>query len=191
MQGYGLPNPYPYPSYPYPKNTGVYPYPCHALLLVPIKVYNMDGTLNQEGSITKKITFMMSFKGHKEKAMFEVCDLGKESIIIGLLWLQKHNPEINWSTSKVKMTWCPQECNIWLCSAKKECKHKQIADRWKYAPSIEEVEDEDAHAHHAGGVMGDQEDSILEQILEEFIVQKTKVICKADKPAKTLEEMIP
>jgi len=32
----------------------------------PIKVYNVDGTLNQGGSITEEITLMISHKGHKE-----------------------------------------------------------------------------------------------------------------------------
>jgi len=34
----------------------------------PIKVYNVDGTLNQGGSITEEITLMISHKGHKEKS---------------------------------------------------------------------------------------------------------------------------
>jgi hypothetical protein len=67
-------------------------------------VYNIDGTQNMGGSITEEITLMLSHKGHKEKAVFKVCDLGKATLIIGHPWLHKHNPEINWHTSKVKMT---------------------------------------------------------------------------------------
>jgi len=33
-----------------------------------------------------------------------VCDLGKTDIILGMPWLQTHNPEINWETREVKMT---------------------------------------------------------------------------------------
>jgi len=73
----------------------------------PIKVYNVDDTLNQGGSITEEITLMISHKGHKEKAVFEVCDLGKSAVILGHPWLWKHNPEINWQTGKVKMSRCP------------------------------------------------------------------------------------
>jgi hypothetical protein len=57
------------------------------ILPMPIKVYNVNGTLNQGGSITEEITFMMLYKRHKKKAMFKVCDLGRESLIIGLPWL--------------------------------------------------------------------------------------------------------
>ena len=50
----------------------------------------------------------------QEKVVFEVCDLGKAVIIIGLLWLQKHNPEINWKMGEVKMIHCPSECNVFI-----------------------------------------------------------------------------
>ena len=66
----------------------------------PICMYNVDRTLNQGGLITHETTMMMSHKGHHEKAVFEVCDLGKSNIIIGFTWLKKHNPEIDWKTGK-------------------------------------------------------------------------------------------
>jgi len=77
------------------------------LLDKPIRVHNVDGTLNQGGSITHEDTLMLSHKGHKEKAVFEVCDLGKSTVIIGYTWLQKHNPTIDWKTSDIKFTRCP------------------------------------------------------------------------------------
>jgi len=77
------------------------------LLDKPIRVYNVDGTLNQGGSITHEVTLMLSHKGHKEKVVFEVCNLGKSTVIIGYTWLQKHNPTINWKTGDIKFTRCP------------------------------------------------------------------------------------
>jgi len=65
------------------------------LLDKPIRVHNVDGMLNQGGSITHEVTLMLSHKGHKEKAVFEVCDLGNSTVIIGYTWLQKHNPTID------------------------------------------------------------------------------------------------
>ena len=47
----------------------------------PIRIYNVNRTMNQGGSITHETTMMMSHKGHREKAVFEVCDLGKSNII--------------------------------------------------------------------------------------------------------------
>ena len=77
-----------------------------------ICVYNVDDTLNQGGLITHETTIMMSHKGHCEKAVFEVCNLGKSNIIISYTWLKKHNLEIDWKTGSIQFTRCPQECNV-------------------------------------------------------------------------------
>jgi len=34
----------------------------------------------------------------------------KWKVILGMLWLACHNPEIDWRTGEVKMTRCPEEC---------------------------------------------------------------------------------
>jgi len=57
------------------------------LLDKPIRVYNVDGTLNQGGSITHEVTLMLSHKGHKKKVVCKVCDLGKSTVTIGYIWL--------------------------------------------------------------------------------------------------------
>jgi len=31
-------------------------------------------------------------------------------VILGILWLACHNPEIDWRTGEVKITRCPEEC---------------------------------------------------------------------------------
>ena len=31
-------------------------------------------------------------------------------VILGMPWLARHNPEIDWRTGEVKMTRCPEEC---------------------------------------------------------------------------------
>src|SRR3981189_2919472 len=129
----------------------------------PIKVYNVDGTLNQGGSITEEITLMVSHKGHKERAVFEITDLGKTNIIIGHTWLRKHNPEIDWHTGEVQLTRCLHECNVFIRQLKKDRKRKAIAAKWCYKASVEDVEDEEAHLYH-GGIMTEDEDSILEEI---------------------------
>jgi len=35
---------------------------------------------------------------------------GKTEVILGIPWLQAHNPEINWKTGEVKMTRCLPLC---------------------------------------------------------------------------------
>jgi len=65
--------------------------------------------MNRGGSITEEVILILSYQGHKECAVFEVCDLGKSNLIIGYTWLHKHNPEINWETGKVEMCYIPHK----------------------------------------------------------------------------------
>jgi len=37
----------------------------------------------------------------------DMCNLGKIEVILGMLWLVAHNPEIDWEKGEVKMMWCP------------------------------------------------------------------------------------
>jgi hypothetical protein len=175
------------------------------ILLFPIKVYNVDGGLNQGGLITEEVTLMMSHRGHKEKATFEVCNLGKAVIIVRDPWLQKHNLDINWETGQVKMTQCPPECNVFIHMANKEQKQKRIATRWKYRVTVEEVEDEDMQVHIRGRTTeGDvlmEGVEMLPQTMEEHFIRKTERLESwgdkdlnpqaKDGVEKTVEEMVP
>jgi len=51
---------------------------------------------------------------HAEKLWCAVMCLGKVPLIHGHNWLQKHNPNIDWVTSKVNLTRCPSECKLLL-----------------------------------------------------------------------------
>ena len=142
------------------------------VLPYPIKVYNVNGTLNQGGSITEEITLMMSHRGHKEKAIFEVCNLGKATLIVGHPWLKKHNPEINRQTGEVKLIRCPSECNVFIRAAKKDCKQKKLAKKGKYKVTMEEVDDEEMTAQIRSGILDDT-NTIMEEIMEKHFIRKT------------------
>jgi len=64
----------------------------------------------------------MFFKGHMERARIDVCNLGKTELILGMLWLAAHNPEIDWEKGEVKMTCCPPICG----RKKQEVKEKKV-----------------------------------------------------------------
>jgi len=61
----------------------------------PLLVRNVDGTVNAGGAITHQVECNMFFKGHVERARMDVCNLGKTEVILGILWLVAHNPEID------------------------------------------------------------------------------------------------
>ena len=77
----------------------------------PIMIRNMDGTNNSGRAITHQVEANMYYKDHIERIRMDVYDLGKTKVILGMLWLQAHNPEINWETGEVKMTRCPPLCS--------------------------------------------------------------------------------
>jgi len=88
----------------------------------PLLVRNVDGTANVGGTITHQVECNMFFKGHMERTRMDVCNLGKTELILGILWLVAHNPEIDWEKEEVKMTCCPPICR----RKKQEVKKKKV-----------------------------------------------------------------
>ena len=76
----------------------------------PLQVRNVDGTGNSGGAITHEVEVNMFYKGHIERVQMDVCELGKTDVILGILWLAAHNPEIDWEKGEVRMTRCPPLC---------------------------------------------------------------------------------
>jgi len=66
----------------------------------------MDRTVNAGGAIIHQVEYNMFFKGHVERARMDVCNLGKTEVILEILWLAAHNPEIDWEKGEVEMTRC-------------------------------------------------------------------------------------
>ena len=75
------------------------------------------------------------YKGYIERMRMDVCDLGKTEVILEMLWLQTHNPEINWETGEVKMMRCPPLCGRVVL--KKE--EKKVKRRKRVATLEEEI----------------------------------------------------
>jgi hypothetical protein len=62
----------------------------------PIMLYNIDGSLNEAGSITHKVRLSLKIGSDEEKFDFFVTSLGPEKVILGLPWLRHWNPAIDW-----------------------------------------------------------------------------------------------
>jgi len=70
----------------------------------PMIVRNIDRTNNSRGAITHQVEVNVYYKSHVERMRIDICNLGRTDIILGMLWLQAHNPKINWEIGEVKMT---------------------------------------------------------------------------------------
>ena len=63
-----------------------------------IPIYNVNGTPNKLGQIRTKVELPIKIGGWNIREELYVTHLGKNEIILGFDWLQKHNPRINWKT---------------------------------------------------------------------------------------------
>ena len=75
-----------------------------------MQVRNVDRSFNREGPIENTVEVNVYYKGHVERTEINVIGGQKWSVILGIPWLARHNPEIDWSTREVKITRCPEEC---------------------------------------------------------------------------------
>ena len=69
----------------------------------PLRVKNVDESDNSRGAITYKAKANIYYREHVERVKLDVYELGKVDVILGILWLTTHNPEINWEMREVKM----------------------------------------------------------------------------------------
>ena len=71
-------------------------------LETPVKAYNIDGMENKKRKIKNYVNLQFSLNGKEFQERFYVTGLGKQKVILGLPWLRKHNPGINWQTGKLE-----------------------------------------------------------------------------------------
>ena len=60
-----------------------------------IQMKNVDDIGNSGEVITREVEMNMFYKGHAERVWMDICELGKTDIILYMLWLVAHNPEID------------------------------------------------------------------------------------------------
>jgi len=88
-----------------------------------LTVTNTDGSNNSGGRIIHKIECNIYYRGHQERMKFNMCNLGRTDVILGMPWLAAHNPEIDWEKGEAKMTKCPPWCG--KDNRSKEAREKQ------------------------------------------------------------------
>jgi Retroviral aspartyl protease len=72
-------------------------------LKYPIEVFNVDGTPNKQGTITKYTWLDLTINGQTQTHNLLVTGLGKQRIILGYPWFKQTNPDINWK--ECTLTW--------------------------------------------------------------------------------------
>jgi len=61
----------------------------------PIYVRNVNRIFNKEGPIENTVEVNIYYQGYRERTEIDVIGGQKWNVILGILWLACHNPEIN------------------------------------------------------------------------------------------------
>ena len=65
-------------------------------LPTPILAYNIDGTTNQKGTIHWKVRTTLTLGDHSHPIKLMILQLNTPQVILGIPWLKKWNPTIDW-----------------------------------------------------------------------------------------------
>ena len=63
----------------------------------PTVAYNVDGTKNLKGTICWKARTVLSLENHSDPIELMILQLSKPRVILGMPWLKKWNPRIDWN----------------------------------------------------------------------------------------------
>ena len=109
-----------------------------------IAVHNIDGTKNKAGSITHYARLKLKVGQTKETTEFLITDLGPEKLILGLPWLKRVNPQIDWVMGEMEV---PSGSDTTSTDTPTPTLHRIEANRaerraWVRAGIIEDATDE-------------------------------------------------
>ena len=76
-----------------------------------VNMRNVDVSFNKKGPIENTVEVNIYYQGHRERTEIDMIGGQKWTVILGMLWLACHNPEINWRIGEVRMMRCPEECS--------------------------------------------------------------------------------
>ena len=68
----------------------------------PLIVHNINGTVNQEGTITHYCNLWVRKGTQVKKLGFYVANLGRDCLILGYPWFKKFNPNFNWNNNTLE-----------------------------------------------------------------------------------------
>jgi predicted aspartyl protease len=69
-----------------------------------IRVFNADATENKKGVINQYVRCQITIGDHTHWQPFLVTDIGRQNIILGMSFLRRHNPEIDWKNGQLEFT---------------------------------------------------------------------------------------
>jgi hypothetical protein len=76
----------------------------------PLSVTHIQG--GTVGTVTEQVRCNMRHGDHTEEITLDVVPLGKHAIILGMLWLTVHDPQVSWGNRRVTFSseYCKENC---------------------------------------------------------------------------------
>ena len=62
----------------------------------PLQAFNVNGTINKQGQITAATTVHCQATNFEDDLTLMIVGLGRSQVVLGMPWLTKHNPHIDW-----------------------------------------------------------------------------------------------
>ena len=73
----------------------------------PHKIWNIDGTNNQAGMLTKYVDLSVRTGRREETMRFLITSLGNEDLIVGYPWLTTFEPQFHWTNGVIDTAYLP------------------------------------------------------------------------------------
>ncbi len=73
----------------------------------PIKIWNIDGTLNQDSNITHYTDLQVRTGKETHVLQFLITNLGKDEVILGYPWFTTFEPKIQWKEATLEEEYQP------------------------------------------------------------------------------------
>ena len=80
---------------------------------VPVPIVAVDDRPIASGFITQDVVAALRIKGHSENIRLAVVSV-HYPIILGLDWLTRHNPAVDWASRKLTFSCCDSEESIYI-----------------------------------------------------------------------------
>src|ERR1700761_8094244 len=81
----------------------------------PREIYLADGKPSAMRPVIHMTKVPMDISSHRELATFQVANLQNQEVILGMPWLRKHNPTIDWNDKKI--TFNDERCTTWCLNS--------------------------------------------------------------------------
>ena len=81
-----------------------------SLLDKPKKLFNVNDRQNKAGNVTRYVDLCVTTNQKERQMRFLVSDIGRESLILGYLWLATFEPRFKWKEGALDLQYLPITC---------------------------------------------------------------------------------